>query len=104
MNDETKKYLSSFGKNLYSIRTNLSFTLDEISQLSLIDRDKLKNIEAGDGNPSLTTLISLARAYNVNLFELFLPPDVKWKAKQAQVPNLAKTQKQSNAQIEFRFL
>ena len=91
MNDEAKKYLSSFGKNLYSIRTNLSFTLDEISQLSLIDSDQLKNIEAGAGNPSLTTLISLARAYNVSLFELFLPPDVKWKAGQVPVQDIVET-------------
>ncbi len=102
MNGEIRKYLSSFGKNLCSIRTNLSFTLDEIAQLSLIDREQLEDIETGTGNPSLTTLINLARAYNINLFELFLLPDVKCKAKQAPVPDMMEIRKQDTNQRELR--
>jgi len=102
MNGEVKRYLSSFGKNLRSIRTNLSFTLNEIAQLSLIDREQLEDIEAGAGNPSLTALVSLARAYNINLFELFLLPDVECKAKQAPVPDIVEIRKQDTNQRELR--
>ena len=53
-----------------ALRTERRWTLDELAARSSVSRRLLVQIERGDANPSLSTLLKLAAALDVTLAEL----------------------------------
>ena len=63
-----KETLKEFGENLKKIRTRKGYSLRALSYECAIDFSDIAKIERGEVNPTLLTLLELARALQV-------PPD-----------------------------
>jgi transcriptional regulator with XRE-family HTH domain len=59
------------GRNICRLRKGLGLTQRELSVNVGIFRTFLSRMEAGNANPSLTTLVALAVALHVDVDELF---------------------------------
>ena len=70
MKDEEKKTLEEFGKNLQRLRNEKELSLRQLAVLANMEHALIHRIEKGTVNPKLTTLLTLAKALNVNLNEL----------------------------------
>lgn len=57
------------------LRTGRSWTLDEVATRSGVSRRLIVQIEQGEANPSIGTLLRLADAFGVALTDLFSTPD-----------------------------
>lgn len=66
MSKDSKK----FGKNMKRIRTAKGITQGDISRTLKIARSFISNIEGGKTNPTLTTVVKIARALGVSSDEL----------------------------------
>lgn len=64
------KILKAFGKNLRQLREAKGYTTREFADLTEIAYSQVWTLENGKGNPSLTTLIALAKVLDVSLDEL----------------------------------
>jgi transcriptional regulator with XRE-family HTH domain len=64
----------NLGKNLAFLRKSRGITQSKLSAVSGIPRTTLSYIETGNGNPSLSILISLATALGISIEELLSPP------------------------------
>jgi len=58
------------GKNLKRIRTDKNISQGDIARELGVDRGFISNIENGKTNPTLTTIVKLARAIGVSSGEL----------------------------------
>jgi XRE family transcriptional regulator, regulator of sulfur utilization len=63
-----------FSRNLEHFRKSKSMTQLDIANKSGIPRSTITNFESGGGNPSLTNLVKLAQALEVQVEELISPP------------------------------
>lgn len=61
---------SLLGQNIRTIRDSLGLTQEKLSEKSDISLKHLGEIERGRGNPTLTTLVTVAYALGVSLSEL----------------------------------
>lgn len=61
----------NIGKRIREIRTKKKLTQEEVAFNAKIDYSYLNQIEAGKRNPSVTTVIKIARALRVKAGELF---------------------------------
>jgi len=68
---EEKKYLKKLGNRIVSIREEKGIKQKELSDLLDIDDGSLRRIESGRTNPTTTTLLSLSKALNIKMSELF---------------------------------
>jgi transcriptional regulator with XRE-family HTH domain len=62
--------LKEFGKNLRKIRTKRKISLRKLEALADVDHSEIHRLEKGMRNPSLTVIIALAKALEVQLDEL----------------------------------
>jgi transcriptional regulator with XRE-family HTH domain len=64
------------GKQLIALRERFGFSQVELAKLSTIDQSYISRLEAGhNNNPSLDTLIKLARAFDMSVAELIAALD-----------------------------
>jgi transcriptional regulator with XRE-family HTH domain len=60
----------AWGRALRGIRTERGLSQERLAQLADLDRTYVSGIERGERNPSLTSLLRLAGALNVQISEL----------------------------------
>jgi len=74
MNEKTrdiyKEYLIKFGRNLCAERNRLGLSQDELGENASIDGRYVSRIERGEINPTLTTIIALLKATNLDFDDL----------------------------------
>ncbi len=68
---EEKSYIKKLGKRIVAIREEKGIKQKELSDLLDMDDGSLRRIESGRTNPTTTTLLSLSKALNVDVSELF---------------------------------
>ena len=66
-NQET---LEQFGEKLKTLRTNKGLTLEQLAFEADIELSQVHRVEKGKINPTLTTLIALAKGLDITLAEL----------------------------------
>lgn len=60
-----KEILSSFGKRLQSLRTDMELSQEKLAQIAGFDRTYISLLERGIRNPSLVNIFKLAKALNM---------------------------------------
>ncbi len=70
MANQNEKILKDFGKNLQKLRIKKGFTTRKFAMEADISASSLGRLEAGLSNPSLTTLLKLSEALEVDLITL----------------------------------
>jgi transcriptional regulator with XRE-family HTH domain len=68
---EEKNYLKKLGNRIVAIRNAKGIRQKELSDLLDMDDGSLRRIESGRTNPTTITLLSLAKALDVEMSELF---------------------------------
>ena len=68
---EEKRYIKKLGKRIVSIRDEKGIKQKDLSDLLDMDDGSLRRIESGRTNPTTTTLLSISKALEVDVFELF---------------------------------
>lgn len=64
------KILKTFGKKLRQLREAKGLTTREFADLADIAYSQIWTFESGKGNPTLTTLIAIAKVLDVSIDEL----------------------------------
>ncbi|MBS1558643.1 MAG: helix-turn-helix transcriptional regulator [Bacteroidetes bacterium] len=70
MNFRDKKALLAFGRNLQKIRRGKEITQEELAYKSNISLSQIARIETGRTNPTLCTILELAKNLRVDPIEL----------------------------------
>lgn len=65
-----EKILIAFGKHFQKIRKSKKISLRKLEAMADVDHSEIHRIEKGLRNPSLTTILALAKALKVNPSEL----------------------------------
>lgn len=68
---DERKYLEKLGNHIVDIRNEKGIKQKELSDLLDMDDGSLRRIESGRTNPTTTTLLSLSKALNIDMSELF---------------------------------
>ena len=66
-----KEYLKAFGKNLQKIRNQKGFSQEQLALKADISQSQIARIESGDINTTISTTKVIARALNMESWELF---------------------------------
>ena len=61
-----------FGKTVRKRRRELDFTQEYLAEQADVARTYISNLERGKINPSLETIVKLAKALQISVSELFL--------------------------------
>lgn len=61
-----KKIIKAFGNNLKSIRTKKKISIRKLADAADMDFSQVHRIEKGESNPTLTTIMVLAAALEVD--------------------------------------
>src|SRR4051812_14212524 len=72
----SRAYLNNFGERVRRLRETQGVTLKQLAQLSGLSDRYIIQVEQGAANPSLETVLSLARALQISVTVL-LPDDAK---------------------------
>lgn len=59
------------GKQIFQIRKAKGLTIKDVSMMSGVTPSLISQIEHNKANPSLTTLLSLANSFNINVIDFF---------------------------------
>lgn len=70
MNFRDEKVLLAFGKNLQEIRRKQNFTQEELAYNSGISLSQIARIETGKINPTVCTLLVIAKTLKIKASEL----------------------------------
>jgi len=70
MTNKEERILKVFGKNLQKLRVERAFSTRKFAYEADISPSSLGRLEAGLSNPSLTTLLKLSEALQVDLITL----------------------------------
>ena len=60
-----KRWLVEFGKNLKKVRTEMEFTQEKLAYDSGLALSQIARLELGDRNPTLCTIIVIAKTLKV---------------------------------------
>ena len=71
MNFRSEKILTQFGKHLKKLRQEKGITQEDLAYNSGISLSQIARIETGKINPTLCTLIEIAKNLKVNKQDLF---------------------------------
>jgi transcriptional regulator with XRE-family HTH domain len=63
--------LKNFGNNLRRIRKEKDLSMEALANLAEIELSQIFRIETGKINPKLTTILTIAKALDINPKELF---------------------------------
>lgn len=69
-NNRDEKILKAFGENLKKLREAKGLTTREFADIADIAYSQVWTLESGQGDPSLTTLVAIARVLEVSLDKL----------------------------------
>lgn len=72
MATKADKILKEFGKNLQKLRIEKGFSTRKFADEAEISASTLGRLEAGETNPTLTTLLKLGEALGVDLNRLVM--------------------------------
>ena len=72
MGAKDDRYLKDFGKNLQRLRKAKDLSTRDFADIADISHSSVGRLEAGLSNPTLTTLVKLAKALDVDLNTLGL--------------------------------
>lgn len=64
------KILKEFGGRLKKIRTGKKISIRKLSYSADVDFSQIHRIEKGESNPTLTMILTLAKALNISVAEL----------------------------------
>jgi transcriptional regulator with XRE-family HTH domain len=81
--DTPRTAAAHLARNLISLRHVRGVTQQALAKSAGVPRSTVSNLESGDGNPSLSVLIRIARALDAPIDELLSPPRAKvrrWRA------------------------
>lgn len=70
LSNRDDRLLKKFGKRLRKLRTERNMSTREFADTAEIAHSQVWVLETGRGNPSLTTLLAIAKALNVSLHDL----------------------------------
>jgi transcriptional regulator with XRE-family HTH domain len=70
-NLRNKETLVQFGEKIKNLRTAKGLTLEQLAFEADIELSQVHRVEKGKINPTLTTLIALAKGLGITLAELF---------------------------------
>lgn len=70
MNFRDEKVLENFGKNLQKIRKRQNFTQEALAYESGVSLSQIARIETGKINPTVCTLIIIAKTLSIKASEL----------------------------------
>lgn len=68
-----KKIIRDFGKNLKTIRKSKKLSIRKLADIADVDFSQVHRIEKGESNPTLTTIMVLADALEVDPRDLIIP-------------------------------
>lgn len=71
-NNRDDKVLKSFGKNLRRFRETKGLTTREFADMAEIAYSQVWVLENGKGNPSLTTIVAIAKVLDVSIDDLII--------------------------------
>jgi len=66
--------LATLGRRLGDLRSGRGWTLEELAERTGLSKPFLSRLEAGDRQPSIAVILTLARTYGVSLGEMFDAP------------------------------
>lgn len=70
---DERVYLKKVGKNIKKIRISKGITQVELAFMCDFEKANMNRIESGNNNPTLKTLVKIANALEVDLFDLLKP-------------------------------
>ncbi|MGA2231951.1 MAG: XRE family transcriptional regulator [Tepidisphaeraceae bacterium] len=70
-NELIEAQLADFGVRLKDLRSSRGWTLEELAERTGLSKPFLSRLEAGDRQPSIAVVLTLARTYGVSLGDLF---------------------------------
>ncbi|MCG2617945.1 helix-turn-helix domain-containing protein [Terrimonas sp. NA20] len=73
-NNKDQKMLNAFGRKLKQLREERGLSTREFSYAADIAYSQVWTLESGKGDPTLTTLVAIAKALDLQLSEL-VPKD-----------------------------
>jgi transcriptional regulator with XRE-family HTH domain len=65
---------ATIGERIRGARTARRWTLDQLADAAGISRRQLVNVEQGEANPSIGTLLAVSEALGISLADLVAPP------------------------------
>lgn len=65
MNFREEKWLIEFGKNLKKVREETGFTQERLAYESELSLSQIARIETGKTNPTLCTIVVIAKTLNI---------------------------------------
>jgi transcriptional regulator with XRE-family HTH domain len=68
-----KTYLIKVGRNIKEIRKSKGLSQVELAHMCDFEKTNMSRIESGNNNPTIRTLLKIAEALEVNLFEILKP-------------------------------
>jgi transcriptional regulator with XRE-family HTH domain len=66
-------YLIKIGKNIKEIRKVKGITQSELAYMCNFEKTSMSRIESGNTNPTINTLLKIADALDVSLFDILKP-------------------------------
>jgi transcriptional regulator with XRE-family HTH domain len=70
INNRDQAILNKFGENLRKLRKSKGLSQEELTFRADLSKNMVGNIERGEVNPTLTTIVTLANALEVSKAEL----------------------------------
>ena len=70
INNRDKEILLGFGKHLKQVRIKKGLSQHQLAYEANINKNQVGNIERGEVNPTLTTLISISKVLDIEFNEL----------------------------------
>lgn len=68
---DREEFLKSLGQHIRSHRINQGISASELAKRMNLERSHIARIEAGNTNPTATTLIRICKALKINLSKFF---------------------------------
>jgi transcriptional regulator with XRE-family HTH domain len=96
--------IERFGKQLQRLRTERSLTQEQLAVKAGLARIYLTKLESGQHDPSLSTLVRLAKALRVSVTELLgeaMSATVWWQVGEQRFSTRAEAEEQARAMSEL---
>jgi transcriptional regulator with XRE-family HTH domain len=68
-----KNYLIKIGRNIKELRKEKGISQVELAYMCNFEKTNMSRIESGNNNPTIRTLLKIANALDVDLFEILKP-------------------------------
>jgi transcriptional regulator with XRE-family HTH domain len=68
-----KNYLIKIGRNIKELRKEKGISQVDLAYMCNFEKTNMSRIESGNNNPTIRTLLKIANALDVDLFEILKP-------------------------------